>query len=61
MVFHCPSTRDIQQNSDIKQRGMEKGWMEVMKDGQRFLRGEDRQNDEMMKQKRNKQNITQQA
>jgi hypothetical protein len=30
---------------DIKQRGVEKGWMKVVKDGQRFLRGEERRND----------------
>ena len=30
---------------DIKQRGVKKGWMKVIKEGQRFLRGEEKQND----------------
>ena len=29
---------------DIKQRGVEGGWMGIIKDGQRFLRGEEKQN-----------------
>ena len=44
---------------DIKQRGVEKGWMKVVKDGQRFLKGEEEQNDGT--KKRNKQNRTYQA
>ena len=36
---------------DIKQRGVEKGWMKVVKDGQRFLKGEEEQNDGTKKQK----------
>ena len=35
---------------DIKQRGVEKGWMKVVKDGQRFLKGEE-ENDGTKKQK----------
>ena len=30
---------------DIKQRGVKKGWIKVIKEGQRFLRGEEKQND----------------
>jgi len=36
---------------DIKQRGVEKGWMKVVKDGQRFLKGEEEQDDGTEKQK----------
>ena len=47
---------------DIKQRGVEKRWMKVVKDGQRFLKGEEEQNDGTKKQKnKTKHNFKYQA
>ena len=35
---------------DIKPRGVKEGWMKVIKEGQRFLRGEQKQNDKTKKE-----------